>query len=141
MARSQRDQMPLTVCFVDLDGLKTVNDQYGHAEGDWMIVKAAEVLAESVRLGDEAIRLGGDEFLLVLHNCPEEGSRIMQQRIEERMTELSVEAKKPFLLSASIGMAAYDPARHAQVHQLIAEADRRMYLKKQMKKMVKTEAF
>ena len=139
MARSQRDSTPLAVCFVDLDGLKYVNDQYGHEEGDWLIVNAAEILAESIRLGDEAIRLGGDEFLLVLHNCSEEGSRILLQRIEERMVEVTEEAKKPFSLAASIGLAIYDPARHDQVHQLIAEADRRMYLKKQMKKSAHTE--
>jgi diguanylate cyclase (GGDEF)-like protein len=134
MARSQRDSMPLTVAFVDLDGLKTVNDQFGIEEGDWMICRAAEILAESIRLGDEAIRLGGDEFLLVLHNCQEEGSRILLQRIEERLTQVTVEAQKPFPLIASMGLAIYDPARHAQVHQLIAEADRRMYLAKQLKK-------
>jgi diguanylate cyclase (GGDEF)-like protein/PAS domain S-box-containing protein len=134
MARSQRDAMPLAVCFVDLDGLKGVNDGYGHEEGDWLIVKAAEILAESIRLGDEAIRLGGDEFLLVLHNCSEEGSRILLQRIEERMAQVTAEAHKPFPLAASMGLAIYDPARHMQVHQLIAEADRRMYLKKQLKK-------
>jgi diguanylate cyclase (GGDEF)-like protein/PAS domain S-box-containing protein len=141
MARSQRDATPLAVCFVDLDGLKGVNDQYGHLEGDWLITKAAEILSDSIRLGDEAIRLGGDEFLLVLHNCSEEGSRILLQRIEERMAEAAAEAQKPFPLLASIGLAIYDPARHAQVHQLIAEADRRMYLKKQMKKAAQAEIF
>ena len=134
MARSQRDTMPLAVCFVDLDGLKEVNDVHGHEEGDWLIVKAAEILAESIRLGDEAIRLGGDEFLLVLHNCSEDGSRILLQRIEESMAQITAEAHKPFPLTASMGLAIYDPARHMQVHQLIAEADRRMYLKKQLKK-------
>jgi diguanylate cyclase (GGDEF)-like protein/PAS domain S-box-containing protein len=134
MARSQRDATPLAVAFVDLDGLKTVNDQFGIPEGDWLIVKAAEILAESIRLGDEAIRLGGDEFLLVLHNCPEDGSRLLLQRIEERMAQAAVEAQKPFPLVASMGLAIYDPTRHAQVHQLIAEADRRMYLAKQLKK-------
>jgi diguanylate cyclase (GGDEF)-like protein len=139
MARSQRDTMPLAVCFVDLDGLKGINDSYGHEEGDWLIVKAAEILAESIRLGDEAIRLGGDEFLLVLHNCSEEGSGILLQRIEERMAQVTTEAHKPFPLTASMGLAIYDPTRHLQVHQLIAEADRRMYLKKQMKKTRMTD--
>lgn len=134
MARSQRDTTPLVVCFVDLDGLKGVNDQFGTEEGDWLIMKAAEVLADSIRLGDEAIRLGGDEFLLVLHNCTSEGSQILLQRIEESMIEISANAQKPFTLRASMGLAIYDPDRHTQVHQLIAEADRRMFLKKQARK-------
>lgn len=134
MARSLRDGTPLVVAFVDLDGLRLVNEERGSAEGDWMITRAAEILGESVRLGDEAIRLGGDEFLLVLHNCSEEGAQILLRRIEEQMQQVTESDEKPFPLAASMGLAIYDKNRHGQVHQLIAEADRRMYLKKQTKK-------
>lgn len=134
MARSQRDETPLAVLFIDLDGLREVNENHGIAEGDWMIVRAAEILVDSIRMGDEAIRLGADEFLVVLHNCTEDDSHQILQRVEEQMAEAAQVAQKPFALSASIGLAEYVPEKHAQVHQLIAEADRRMYLNKQKKK-------
>jgi len=134
MARSERDSMPLSICFIDIDGLKAVNDEYGHEEGDWLLVKASEILAESIRMGDEAIRLGGDEFLLVMHNCPEENSRILAERIEQKMEEIGTNGGKAFHPTISIGLATYNPTRHGKVHQFIAEADRKMFLRKQSRK-------
>jgi diguanylate cyclase (GGDEF)-like protein/PAS domain S-box-containing protein len=125
--RSHRDQHPLSVCFVDLDGLKSINDLYGHHEGDWMIHTLAAVLQESTRGGDIALRLGGDEFLLILHDCIEVHTARLIARIEQRLAQVAADEGRPYRLSASFGVAVYDPTRHTTPEDLIAEADQRMY--------------
>ena len=132
--RAKRDATPLAVCYADLDGLKKANDNYGHKEGDWMIRTVSTVLTDSVRKGDVAIRLGGDEFMLVLHGCPEPDARMLVGRIEKRLEEISVAAGKPFVLAMSCGLALYDRKQHADVAALIAEADGRMYEAKRARK-------
>jgi diguanylate cyclase (GGDEF)-like protein/PAS domain S-box-containing protein len=135
MGRAARDAHPLTVCFADLDGLKNINDQYGHHEGDWMIKTLAAVLLESVRSGDVALRLGGDEFLLILHDCEESHAEQLIARVGDRLQRIATDEAKPYPLSASFGSAVYDPARHATPEDLIAEADRRMYEAKHRKRL------
>lgn len=132
--RAKRDATPLAVCYADLDGLKKANDNYGHKEGDWMIRTASTVLTDSVRKGDLAIRLGGDEFMLVLHGCPEPDARMLVGRIEKRLEEISATAGKPFVVAMSSGLALYDPSQHADVAALIAEADGKMYEAKRARK-------
>lgn len=127
MERSHRDRHPLSVCFVDLDGLKAVNDQYGHREGDWMICTLSTALQDSVRGGDIALRLGGDEFLLILHDCTEAHANRLIARIEQQLARLSGDEEHPYQLSASFGVTVFDPARHGSPEGLIAEADHRMY--------------
>lgn len=134
MAQSKRDHRQLCVCFADLDGLKTANDNYGHAEGDWLLRTVAETLASSIRAGDVAVRLGGDEFLLVLHDCPIEDARRLLTRVEDRLSAISIQEDKPFRVSVSYGITAYDPERHSKTDELIADADALMYRAKQKKK-------
>lgn len=134
MGRATRDAHPLTVCFADLDGLKYINDKYGHHEGDWMIKTLAAVLIESARGSDVALRLGGDEFLLILHDCTEAQARLLVERIESHLERVVADEKKPYPLSASFGLAIYDAARHATPEDLIAEADHRMYEAKNRKR-------
>jgi diguanylate cyclase (GGDEF)-like protein len=78
ISRSQRHGRPLTIVMLDLDGLKSLNDQFGHATGDLLIKFFAEHLMKAIRGSDLAVRLGGDEFLLILPECrPEEVRHIL----------------------------------------------------------------
>ena len=133
--RAKRDRMPLTVCYADLDGLKAANDKYGHHEGDWMIKTLSRVLTDLIRKGDVAMRLGGDEFMLVLHDCPESEARLLSERIEKRLDEISSSERKPFPFKVSFGSALYEPTRHTSAAELIEDADNRMYEVKQSKKL------
>lgn len=134
MARVKRDGGRLVVCFADIDGLKTANDRFGHVEGDWLIKTAAEVLTAIIRSSDAAVRLGGDEFLLLLNDCsPSEAAHLIA-RAEKRLEEIEVEENKPFPMGFSYGVVAYDPDKHATTADLIAEADRLMYQTKQQRK-------
>jgi len=134
MDRARRDKNPLAVCFVDVDGLKATNDQFGHQEGDWVIRTIAGVLLASIRGGDVALRLGGDEFLLILHDCLEAQAQQLVERVEIRLQQFVAEEGRPYQASASFGVALYDPDRHANAETLVAEADGRMYSAKNAKR-------
>ena len=140
MARFRRDGGRLAVCFADLDGLKTANDRFGHAQGDWLIRTVAEVLTGVIRASDAAVRLGGDEFLLILHDCSlEEGARLLA-RAETRLKEIEAVEHKPFPMGFSHGVVAFSPEKHPTADELIAEADSLMYQAKQEKKRLRVES-
>jgi diguanylate cyclase (GGDEF)-like protein/PAS domain S-box-containing protein len=141
MDRAKRDDLPLTACFADLDGLKAINDQYGHHEGDWTIHTVAMVLSDSIRGGDVALRLGGDEFLLILHDCDEQQGRQLVERIEQHLASIVAEEPRPYRLSASFGLAVYDRQRHQAPEDLIADADARMYEAKHAKRIAASRAW
>ena len=138
MARVRRDGGRITLCYIDLDGLKAANDEFGHAEGDWLIHTVADVLTAAVRSSDAAVRVGGDEFMLILHDCsPDEGLRLLA-RAEARLKEAGAAEHKPFPMSFSYGLTVYEPEKHYSPDQLIAEADGLMYQAKQKKKALRS---
>jgi diguanylate cyclase (GGDEF)-like protein len=134
MSRSRRDGTTLSVCYVDLDGLKSVNDCHGHHEGDWLIKTLATALLASIRDGDVAIRLGGDEFLLILHDCPVEHSLPVLDRIRSQLDHAAHEKADSYPISASLGLATYEANRHLTPEDLVNDADLRMYEAKQAKR-------
>jgi len=82
ISRAQRHGRPLTVLLIDLDGLKQINDRYGHAAGDLVIKSFAERLQRAIRGSDLAVRLGGDEFMALLPECRSEEVRHVLARVE-----------------------------------------------------------
>lgn len=134
MAQLGREAGRLTVCFVDLDGLKTANDNYGHTEGDWLIVAAAEALTGEVRASDAVVRLGGDEFLLILHNTSRDDASRILARAEARLKKAEGDQQKRYSSGFSYGIAVFDANKHLTPDELIADADSQMYLAKQEKK-------
>ena len=127
MNQARREQQPLSACYVDLDGLKSINDRHGHTEGDRLIRALAAALLASKREGDVAVRLGGDEFLLILHECRPEHWIAIERRVRSRLTDATADSPLSGTPSASFGFAHFEPARHMLPEDLIAEADLRMY--------------
>jgi diguanylate cyclase (GGDEF)-like protein len=82
MSRAQRHGRPLTVLLMDIDGLKQVNDTHGHATGDLVLKGFAERLQRAIRGSDLAVRLGGDEFMVLLPECRAEEVRHVLSRVE-----------------------------------------------------------
>jgi diguanylate cyclase (GGDEF)-like protein len=125
ISRSQRHNRPLTVILFDLNRLKYVNDEFGHAAGDELIKYFAERLSRAIRGSDVAARLGGDEFLLLLPECkPEEVGHVlgrlngMQMSLDGRMIPITF----------SIGWTTYIPGELPQ--ELLKRADDALYINK-----------
>ncbi|MCK0154740.1 GGDEF domain-containing protein [Alcanivorax sp. S6407] len=129
VARARRSGRPLSVCLLDLDFFKRINDTYGHGVGDEVLVKVASVLKGNLRETDAVGRIGGEEFVLVLPETEQLGAR----RVVERC-RTSIEASpviladgSPLPVSASFGVVTWDPDEEADGHQLITRADEMLY--------------
>jgi len=126
--RAQRSNSPFCLVMLDVDNLKEVNDQYGHAAGDLLLRSVAMGLKESVRGMDVAARWGGDEFAALLPDMSlEEGldvARRIAQAIRRRPFTVGLERVTP---SASIGVAVCDGRNPNRPEELLAMADRALY--------------
>lgn len=114
------------VAFIDLDGLKQVNDQYGHAAGDNLIIAASEILKSSLRHSDILARIGGDEFCVMAIE-PEEDGHVIKNRIVNQLSQFNEISNLPYKLKASIGIVSKKVDPSTKLDVLIEEADLRMY--------------
>lgn len=120
---------PAAVLFVDLDGLKAINDAYGHPVGDAALVHVADVLRREVRGTDLVARIGGDEFGLLLERLDEELTSSKAQALEQAVASAPLPLGDGQLsLSVSVGVAMI--GRDDTVEALLARADARMYAAK-----------
>jgi diguanylate cyclase (GGDEF)-like protein len=120
--RYGRHGQPFSLLLLDLDGLKKINDAYGHLVGSLAIMRVAEVLLVSSREVDTPARYGGDEFALVLPESSFESATRVAQRISQRLAE-DVEVPT---LSISVGVAEY-PRDGSTIESLLSAADRALY--------------
>ena len=114
VARSRRYNRPLALVLFDLDELKAVNDTQGHAAGDEAIKRVADALRATIRTGDNAFRIGGDEFAVLLAEASEEDAVAAAQRIADELQ-----------LGASFGVAVC--TSECEAGALLREADDAMY--------------
>jgi diguanylate cyclase (GGDEF)-like protein len=131
---ANRNGRRLALLFVDLDGLKQINDGCGHAEGDRALVDTAQILVRTFRKADVLGRLGGDEFVVLLAEGTSDGADRALERLRTNVVAFNREAARPYRLSVSVGLSWYDPAVPAPVDSLIEQADRAMYVEKLAKK-------
>ena len=120
--RSRRTQRPFSVVLLDMDGLKTINDHFGHLTGSRALVRLGKILRNHSRAIDTPARYGGDEFVLVL---PEAGREIAS-RVVNRIRERLIAETEPPSLSVSAGIAAF-PEDGDTAEKLLAAADRALY--------------
>jgi diguanylate cyclase (GGDEF)-like protein/putative nucleotidyltransferase with HDIG domain len=122
------ENLPLSVIFADINGLKMTNDIFGHAAGDALIKKSSEILVQSCRASDMVARLGGDEFIILLPNTEHEQVKRIITRIRSGFAKIKVEAIK---CSLSIGSDTKSKV-HEPIEDIIANAENEMYWDKLM---------
>jgi diguanylate cyclase (GGDEF)-like protein len=129
--RCKRQRKALTVCFADIDGLKSVNDTYGHGVGDNMIRTVAAILKKQLDGSGEVCRLGGDEFLLILAGFHKPQAVLLASRIEQAISRTFVSKSQSISMSFGFKEAEYDAKE--TVFTLINVADSEMYREKRNK--------
>jgi diguanylate cyclase (GGDEF)-like protein/PAS domain S-box-containing protein len=134
IARTKRVGRRLAVCYLDLDGFKPINDQFGHEGGDRMLVEIARRLELVSRTDDTVARLGGDEFVLLWNNISDEADCVQAlDRVLAQISEPMLLEGEPVSVSASIGVTLY-PDDDVDSDSLLRHADHAMYSAKQLGK-------
>ena len=120
--------------YADMDGLKTINDTYGHHEGDYAIISMANILKETFSNGSIIGRIGGDEFVILSTNKEEAYIDEAIQNINKLCMKHNRISNKPYNLSISIGGIFYLPEQNESLENLLSKADKLLYEKKRKKK-------
>jgi diguanylate cyclase (GGDEF)-like protein/PAS domain S-box-containing protein len=124
LARVARGNAGGVLMFVDLDQLKFINDNLGHAVGDRLLVETARLMKAHVREGDLLARYGGDEFTVLLYNTADEGARTMAENLRVRLGEYKfLEGGNVYSLTCSVGLALID-ATVKSVDECLSQAER-----------------
>lgn len=123
----------MSLVFVDLDGLKQINDAFGHAEGDAALIRAAKALKETFHTSDLIARLGGDEFTVLTADCPDDCA-VLTDRLQARLDALNADRNDHYKLSATLGIAHSDADPEGSIDDLVRAADADMYARKKGRK-------
>jgi diguanylate cyclase (GGDEF)-like protein len=128
---ARRTKQELLFVFLDLDGLKQINDTFGHQEGDRALAKTAEILKRSFHRDLDLIaRLGGDEFVVLTIDSFHESSEIIYIRLQEHLKIINARVNCSYQLAFCIGMTRFHPESEATINDLMAEADEVLYKNK-----------
>jgi len=124
------------LCFIDIDDLKTVNDEFGHLEGDALITDVCRIIKEETKPNDVIFRYGGDEFMVLFSDDNEQETERTCHRINERFEALNKSQYKPYPIGASMGLFYYTPEMNLSLEQIIEIVDKNMYNDKLMKEQL-----
>ena len=128
--RCIEEKRSVMVMFCDMDGLKTINDTYGHKEGDHAIRSIAAILQECCVKGETPCRFGGDEFFIFSADYTEEDADALRARIQEGIDICNRNSGRPYRLGLSMGACITVPPEDCTIFQLITIADKKMYEEK-----------
>ena len=130
---SRRFQKPAALLYFDLDHFKQINDRFGHAEGDHALKTFAQLLKLTFRESDVLGRVGGDEFGVFMTNVSNEEIDNALERLRDAIDKYNKDAERGYNIAFSSGKVAFDASGHADVEDLMAQADALMYLNKKNK--------
>jgi two-component system, cell cycle response regulator len=131
VALANRTGAPFLVAFIDLDGMKQINDTFGHQEGNRALVEIANILRDSFRQSDILARFGGDEFVVLVTETGEDGIDIVTDRVQHKVRFHNACPGRPYQLSLSIGAVGSSGAISADLDEMLQGADALMYRHKQ----------
>lgn len=115
----------MSICIIDIDNFKKINDSYGHNKGDEVLKLFAKETKSLIRQSDILVRFGGEEFLLLLHNTNLKNAEVLANKVRKHFEDLDYEVK----FTVSIGISEYKDDKN--VDDIIAEADECLYLAKE----------
>ncbi len=126
----KRTEIPASLLFFDLNGFKKINDQYGHAEGDWALQSFADVLRNQLRESDVIGRLGGDEFAVLLTDLAGPGTGEIVTRLRQTLNTHNNRECRGYQIQFCVGQIDYNIDQHTSIACLLSEADAAMYANK-----------
>jgi diguanylate cyclase (GGDEF)-like protein len=134
---ARRTNQELLLVFLDLDGLKQINDTFGHSEGDRALAKTAKVLKQVFhRELDLIARLGGDEFVVLTMDSHHQSSESIYLRLQKHLEIVNTDINGGYRLSFCIGVTHFDPKSRTSINDLMAEADEALYKNKRARTVV-----
>ena len=122
-----RQKLPAALVYLDLNKLKSINDKFGHAEGDAVLISFASQMKSTFRDSDLFARLGGDEFVALLPNTPKQQVEEIIERFSQSLKKHNQEANHEYDVSFSYGIAEFNPEKHSAIEDLLADGDSLMY--------------
>lgn len=131
---NDRRHFLVSLCFIDINGLKEINDTLGHKYGDDIIFTVANVINNSIREHDFVMRLGGDEFLVVFNGIDTDVAEKVWKRISKAYDDINNKENRPYIISVSHGIIDYNNSELTNIDELISKADEKMYKEKQILK-------
>jgi diguanylate cyclase (GGDEF)-like protein len=139
LARVRISKQSLALVLLDIDGLKGINDEYGHTVGDIMIASLAKVIAKHTRSNDVPARLGGDEFAILMPDTDKRGAFALAQRLWEELEQAPMYEHEGLrvMLSVSIGVSGF-PWGGEDVDEMMHWADSDMYANKVSRRLPRT---
>ena len=139
---ARRKALPVLLFAIDIDGLKAINDQHGHAAGDRALTATAGILRSTYRSADLVARLGGDEFVVFPLEASPDSSGLLLNRLQSNIDAYNVRQPTEGTLSISAGVAQLDSTACVTVEGLLLAADRELYRQKRQRLgVVKREGF
>jgi diguanylate cyclase (GGDEF)-like protein/PAS domain S-box-containing protein len=132
---ARRTGQTCSLLYADMDGLKQINDTYGHEEGSRALQRLAEILRRSYRESDIVARLGGDEFAVLMANTNPGSVEIVLARLEGLLLNYNVRESHDYQLSLSVGAVCVNPADESSLAELLSKADQAMYENKKRKRL------
>jgi len=132
MRRAQSRLRTLTLIYVDVDGLKALNDRAGHEAGDALLVETAALLRTAFRAGDVVARLGGDEFAVLTRGFHGD-TEVIRRRIDQVGEALRRSGVQTQSISLSTGVVLVNPGMESDLDEWLARADHAMYAQKRRK--------
>lgn len=127
----RRKQSLFSICYIDVNGLKYVNDHFGHFEGDEFLVAVCRYVKTAIKETDILYRLGGDEFIVIFPECQREEAATLLQQITSEIDRQNEKSSRPYPVSFSYGIVQVNWDDKRNIDEIIQLADARMYECKQ----------
>jgi len=125
---ARRSQQPVAIAMIDIDNFKSINDTYGHEVGDQALIHVAHTMRDALRKSDLLVRFGGEEFVILLPNCPHNEAVKLMQKVCDKVANspLKISEETTLNITVSIGVTSIV----AEVDSMIEKADKYMYVAK-----------